>query len=334
MEPWKLHELEPFRAEFLAGLKTERYAVGLKDGLGIAKKLMEPTIISLIQQDIGGDHQQITEKRTRYLAVTFKYCLLPVWVANYRYQDKLFQILINGRTGKVSGERPWSFWKIFRLVALIVLAIGAIVALVMSMQKAGGATPPAHPPRSGRVARRLRRRAVTSRRQAVASPGVVGPAGEADAVVEPAGPPLPELEDGRQHAVAAPVGRPGHVPVGVLRHQLGVPGFEQGAIGDDRTLGRCPRPEPTTQRPVHEVGVRFRRGHLLDHALDAHLSFEGVPEEHERDARVGRHLAALAAVVVGEEREPAVVEHLQEHGAGRRAAVGRAGGQGEGVRLG
>src|SRR5262249_43467246 len=158
--------------------KTERYAVGLKDGLGIAKKLMEPTIISLIHQDIGGDHQQISEKRTRYLAVTFKHCLLPVWVANYRYREKLFQILINGRTGKVSGERPWSFWKIFRLVALIVLAIGAIIALVMSMQKAGGAPP-------NNVAPHKRRAA--SRRKPVAVPGAVGAAGEADAVVQPTG---------------------------------------------------------------------------------------------------------------------------------------------------
>ncbi len=67
--------------------------------------------------------------------MTFKHCLLPVWVANYRYHEKLFQILINGRTGKVSGERPYSFWKIFSLVAAIVLVVGFIITLVMTMQK-------------------------------------------------------------------------------------------------------------------------------------------------------------------------------------------------------
>lgn len=128
LEPWRLGELEPFKDEFLAGMKTERYAVDLSDGLVVAKRMMEPTIVQLIHQDIGGDHQRIEEKNTRYLGVTFKHCLLPVWVAHYRYQEKLFQILINGRTGKVSGERPWSFWKIFGLVAVIVLVIGFIVA--------------------------------------------------------------------------------------------------------------------------------------------------------------------------------------------------------------
>jgi DNA-directed RNA polymerase subunit RPC12/RpoP len=135
LEPWNTAELEPFQDEFLAGLKTERYAVDLKEGLVIAKRLMAPTIEDLIRDDIGGDHQRIQSKDTRYLAVTFKHCLLPVWVANYHYHERLFQILINGRTGKVSGERPWSFWKIFGLVSLIVLVVGLIITLVMSMQK-------------------------------------------------------------------------------------------------------------------------------------------------------------------------------------------------------
>jgi DNA-directed RNA polymerase subunit RPC12/RpoP len=147
LEPWRLGELEPFKAEFLAGLKTERYAIGLQEGLGIAKRLMEPTIIELIREDIGGDHQQIESKKTRYLAVTFKHCLLPVWVAHYRYREKLFHILVNGRTGKVSGERPYSFWKIAALVALIVLAVALVITLVMTMQRgSGGAPAPAPPP--------------------------------------------------------------------------------------------------------------------------------------------------------------------------------------------
>ena len=128
-------ELEPFQEEFLAGLKTERYAVDLKQGLVVAKRMMEPTIMDLIRQDIGGDHQRIESTDTRYLGVTFKHCLLPVWLANYRYHEKLFQILINGRTGKVSGERPYSFWKIFSLAAAIILVVGFIFTLVMTMQK-------------------------------------------------------------------------------------------------------------------------------------------------------------------------------------------------------
>jgi DNA-directed RNA polymerase subunit RPC12/RpoP len=155
LEPWDTGELEPFQDAFLAGLKTERYAVDLKAGLAIAKQIMEPTIHTLIRRDIGGDHQRIESTDTRYLGVTFKHCLLPVWVASYRYQEKPFQIVINGRTGKVSGERPWSWLKILRLVAIVLLVIGSIVGAV-ALAKGSEPGPehpaPQHAPKEKKVA--------------------------------------------------------------------------------------------------------------------------------------------------------------------------------------
>jgi len=130
LPPWHLKELEPFRAEFLSGHVTERYAVSLKEGFRVAKGVMEDEITGLIRRDIGGDHQRIEWRRTNYLGVTFKHTLLPIWVANYRYRDRLFHVLVNGRTGRVAGERPWSWWKIARLIVLIILAILLAAVLV------------------------------------------------------------------------------------------------------------------------------------------------------------------------------------------------------------
>jgi DNA-directed RNA polymerase subunit RPC12/RpoP len=143
LEPWDTGELEPFQDSFLAGMKTERYAIDLKAGLVIAKEMMQPTIRNLICRDIGGNHQRILTSDTKYFGVTFKHCLLPVWVANYRFLDKPFQILINGRTGKVSGERPWSWLKILRLVAIILLIIGLIIGAVYMFSNPGSGSAPA-----------------------------------------------------------------------------------------------------------------------------------------------------------------------------------------------
>lgn len=130
LPPWRLKELEPFQDEFLAGHVAERYSVSLREGFRDARGVMEDAITGLICQDIGGDHQQIEWRKTRYVGVTFKHTLLPVWVANYRYREKLFRVLINGETGRVAGDRPWSWWKITRLVLLIIFAILFIVVLV------------------------------------------------------------------------------------------------------------------------------------------------------------------------------------------------------------
>jgi len=56
--------------------------------------------------------------------------LLPIWVTSYRFNEKVFQVLVNGQTGEVAGDRPWSVWKIVRLVALILLGVGSIVMVV------------------------------------------------------------------------------------------------------------------------------------------------------------------------------------------------------------
>jgi hypothetical protein len=191
---------------------------------------MEPTIMSLIRQDIGGDHQQIHSTDTRYLGVTFKHCLLPVWIAHYRYHEKLFQILINGRTGKVSGERPYSWWKIGALVLVILTVVALVLTMVMTAKGATNGGPDRVPVKVAP------KRSARSRREPAPRPRPIGAAGELDAIVQSAGPPLPELEDQGQHAVAAPVGRPRHVSIRVLRQKRRVLHFEERPVGDFAAL--------------------------------------------------------------------------------------------------
>jgi len=128
---WNLGKLEPFRPDYLSGFRTERYSIDLRGGYKDAKGQMEPVIYRLVCRDIGGDHQQVHSKRTRYTAVTFKPLLLPVWVAAYRYHDKTYQIVVNGRTGRVAGYRPYSAWKIAGFVALLVALFALITFLVI-----------------------------------------------------------------------------------------------------------------------------------------------------------------------------------------------------------
>ncbi len=121
---WPLLKLEPFRPEFLSGFKTERYALGLKDGYKNSKEVMRPTIDQLVRQDIGGDHQRVNEQNSKFSAITFKPLLLPLWIAVYRYHEQTYQIVVNGRSARVAGYRPYSGWKIagFVLMCLAILA--------------------------------------------------------------------------------------------------------------------------------------------------------------------------------------------------------------------
>jgi hypothetical protein len=129
LEPWDLQSLVTFMPEYLSGFKTERYAVGLKEGFGRAQRIMDDRIRSLCAADIGGDHQIVETVRTQHVGVTFKHILLPLWLATYRYFDKVYRIMVNARTGEVVGERPWSIWKI----ALAVLGVAVLVIIILAI---------------------------------------------------------------------------------------------------------------------------------------------------------------------------------------------------------
>lgn len=133
LRPWNLDNLQPFRQEFLAGFVTETYQVPLKGGFDIAKQVMEPEIMAAVQQDIGGDQQRVSSKKTQYSKITFKHILLPIWLSAYAYGGKTYRFTINAQTGEVSGDRPYSVWKI----ALAVIA-GLILLLLLFLAMGDG----------------------------------------------------------------------------------------------------------------------------------------------------------------------------------------------------
>ncbi len=129
LEPWDFAELTRYEPAYLAGYKAQRYQVELAEGFEEAKRAAVPVIEADVRRDIGGDEQRVSQMSTHYSAVTFKHLLLPVYVGAYRFRDKVYQVVVNGRTGEVQGDRPYSFWKIFFFV-LAILALVVTLALV------------------------------------------------------------------------------------------------------------------------------------------------------------------------------------------------------------
>ncbi len=129
LPPWNLSQLTPYDDRFLSGFRCEAYGVDVKEGLELAKVIMKREIESQIRRDIGGDEQRILTSHSKYDNITFKHILLPIWISSYRYKDKVYRFLVNGQSGKVKGERPYSVWKILSLILIIVALIIAFFAL-------------------------------------------------------------------------------------------------------------------------------------------------------------------------------------------------------------
>lgn len=129
LEPWPLDQCKPFNQQLLAGFLARTYDIPLDNGLQEAKSRAEAALNTEVRQRIGGDEQQVDHQRTQYNAVTYKHLLLPLWLLVYRYHGTLYRVAINGGTGEVQGERPYSAWKIFFAVLAGILVAGGIYAL-------------------------------------------------------------------------------------------------------------------------------------------------------------------------------------------------------------
>ncbi|MEM8754829.1 MAG: Lar family restriction alleviation protein [Pseudomonadota bacterium] len=130
--PWDLSAMRPYQPAYLAGFRAEAYTVPLDEGFDEARARMDQIIRRDVRFDIGGDKQRIDHIDTRLGRLTFKHVLLPIWMAAYKYRGETYRFIVNGRTGSVQGERPWSVWKIAVAVVLGLIAAavvgGALVA--------------------------------------------------------------------------------------------------------------------------------------------------------------------------------------------------------------
>ncbi len=125
LEPWDMAALQGYSPDYLAGFQAEGYVVALADGHQTGRAKMAAVIYQDVRQAIGGDEQRIDNIDSDYAAETFKHVLLPVWMAAYKYGSKSYRFLVNGQTGEVQGERPWSAWKIAFAVLGVLIMVGA-----------------------------------------------------------------------------------------------------------------------------------------------------------------------------------------------------------------
>jgi hypothetical protein len=125
---WDFTLLERYDPRLLLGFSSEISAMTLEEAFAQARKDMAPVIEDHIRADIGGDDQRIRSKETQVENVRFRHVLVPVWLGAYRYGGKVYQIAVNGRTGQIAAERPWS-WPKIALVAALLIAISGAIAL-------------------------------------------------------------------------------------------------------------------------------------------------------------------------------------------------------------
>lgn len=56
--------------------------------------------------------------------------LFPVWVMAYRYRDRAYRYLVNGQTGRATGQAPTDWGKLALVIGIVLLVVFAVVGLI------------------------------------------------------------------------------------------------------------------------------------------------------------------------------------------------------------
>ncbi|MFQ5410013.1 MAG: hypothetical protein ACE5FI_16520 [Anaerolineales bacterium] len=127
--PFDLDALAAYDAGYLAGWQAQAYDIGLEPAWDTAREEMRERARQASRDSIASRHVRNFSMAADFRDETWRYVLLPVYVAAYQFEGRVFQVLINGQTGAVSGQKPVAWWKVWAAIAAL-LAPGALCGLI------------------------------------------------------------------------------------------------------------------------------------------------------------------------------------------------------------
>lgn len=138
VQPFDLSALAAYTPDFLAGWQAQSYDVPLPQAWETGKNAMRERARRACREDIHSAHVRNFSMTADFAEEAWRYILLPVYAAAYRFEGKVYQVLVNGQTGEVAGQKPVAWWKIWLAIAAM-LAPGLCAGLIgLPLLLAGG----------------------------------------------------------------------------------------------------------------------------------------------------------------------------------------------------
>lgn len=136
--PFNLNELVTYTPDFLAGWRAHTYDIPLTTAWEEGKARMRERAKEACYQDIHSGHVRNFSMTADFDDEVWRFILLPVYVAAYKFEEHVFQVMVNGQTGAVAGQKPVAWWKVWTAIAAL-LAPGILAGLIgLPLLLAGG----------------------------------------------------------------------------------------------------------------------------------------------------------------------------------------------------
>ena len=135
VEPFDYNDAVEFDGAYLAGYLADKYDVSHEESISRANERVKNSTISVFDRTTAGYVSVLPDKASvSFSNGKVRYALLPVWMLNLKYEDKMYQYAINGQTAKVVGKWPVDTkkkWKYFWKIAGICATISAVIAYLL-----------------------------------------------------------------------------------------------------------------------------------------------------------------------------------------------------------
>ena len=133
IEPYNYQEFKPFNRSYLSGFFAEKYDLNKDEVYDRAKQRMENTIVNELKSTIKGyDSVTIDNSNINISNGEVEYALLPVWMLNIKFNEKMYTFAMNGQTKKVVGSVPIDKGKVIKK-CIFFWGIGFIIFLIFNL---------------------------------------------------------------------------------------------------------------------------------------------------------------------------------------------------------
>jgi hypothetical protein len=119
LHPYNFNELVTYAPDYLAGWQAHTYNVTLPIAWEQGKSAMREQAKKACYTDIHSSHVRNFAMTADFSDEAWRYILLPVYIAAYKYENKVFQVMVNGQTAVIAGQKPVAWWKIWLAIGLI-----------------------------------------------------------------------------------------------------------------------------------------------------------------------------------------------------------------------
>jgi len=138
IEPYHMTEAVDFNTAYLAGYLADKFDEDEKVCFTRADTRVKNSTVNTLATTLTG-YSSVTpaSSNVRFIDVSTKYMLLPVWLLNTTWNQKKYTFAVNGQTGKIVGELPIDKKKANLIFTAIAGGLFAIIATLYFLVQGG-----------------------------------------------------------------------------------------------------------------------------------------------------------------------------------------------------